>query len=152
MIGNYFLNYTKEGMVSDIYSAKCDYPSVEPAKKNETDENVDDGTGKYSDSTIPILINYIKQLNIIYDKFETINSALSIGTIEVINPNAKPIVIATPPIGNNIKQKLNFIIPKGKKGKRGNKPVLKINGPNGKRGLMGDKGPDGIYATIEQQL
>jgi len=169
IIGNYSLNRNKEGAgpsaalaevysvtsttangLTEVYSVVCkDSPTS--VEKTKSDELITEAGNDYVSTVSPPLIQYITKLQEISDKFNNISTALSIGTIDISAPQTKPIVIITPPIDDKIEQKLNFILPKGNKGKSGSKPNLSISGPNGIEGPMGKQGVDGTYAIIEQQ-
>jgi len=153
LIGNYAFNYKQEGL-SQVYSVVC--KNVSPAgsssvQETNTDKVLNQSVNDYVSTAVPLLNQYLSQLNEILNKFNNIPVALSIGSIDVSSPQTQPIVIITPPIDNKIEQKLNFIVPKGEKGTDGVKPISKYVGPKGNAGPIGPKGDDGIYAIIEQQ-
>jgi len=153
LIGNYAFNYNQEGL-SQVYSVVC--KNLSPAGSNSvqetnTDKVLNQSVNDYLSTAVPLLNQYLSQLNEILNKFNNVPVALSIGSIDVSSPQTQPIVTITPPIDNKIEQKLNFIVPKGDKGTDGVKPIAKYVGPKGNSGPMGPKGDDGIYAIIEQQ-
>lgn len=153
LIGNYAFNYKQEGL-SQVYSVVC--KNLSPAgsssvQETNTDKVLNQSVNDYLSTAVPLLNQYLSELNEILNKFNNVPIALSIGSIDVSSPQTQPIVIITPPIDNKIEQKLNFIVPKGDKGTDGVKPISKYVGPKGNSGPMGPKGDDGIYAIIEQQ-
>jgi hypothetical protein len=97
------------------------------------------------------MAQYITGLSTTLKKFNNISTALKIGSVELTAPQTQPMVVITPPVNDEIYQTLNFLLPKGKKGKRGKTPEVLVKGPSGNKGYVGRTGVTGTYAVIEQQ-
>jgi hypothetical protein len=136
--------------LAQIYGITC-IDSSTPIEKTKEDGLIIEAGNDYLETISAPLLQYITKLGAISNKFNNISTALSIGTMDISSPQSKPIVVITSPINDKIEQTLNFILPKGTKGKSGDKPTLSIMGPDGAQGKMGNQGVDGIYAIIEQE-
>ena len=151
VLGNIFEVLSDEtNELAQIYGVTC-IDSSTPIEKTKEDELIIEAGNDYLETVSAPLLQYITKLGAISNKFNNISTALSIGTIDISSPHSKPIVVISSPINDKIEQTLNFILPKGTKGKSGGKPTLSIKGPDGVEGKMGKQGIDGIYAIIEQE-
>ena len=160
IIANHF-NKEREGVSAEVYGTESGYSEVysvvcrESSKAAITETPTDDLIAKTANDYLatmgPLLKDYINQLQNISEKFNNISSALSIGNIDVSSPQTDPIVVITTPLNDKIEQTLNFIMPKGAKGKDGLKPTMNVNGPIGIQGEMGKQGKEGTYIVIQQQ-
>ena len=142
---------TQDGEYTEVYTVVCRESSTTKITESETDKLIEKTAQEYLNTMGPLLKEYINQLQKIFDKFNNISSALSIGSIDVSSPQTDPIVVITTPLNDKIEQTLNFIMPKGPKGKDGSKPTLEVNGPMGIQGEIGKQGNDGKYIVIQQQ-
>jgi hypothetical protein len=162
IITNHFFNKKREGASVEVYSTTSS-PSVEvysvvckespmpTISETNTDSLVNKAANDYLSTVAPLLKDYINKLQAISDKFNNISSALSIGSIDISSPQTDPIVVINSPVDDKIEQVVNFIMPKGSKGKEGPKPNLVIDGPRGPQGGIGEQGEDGKYMVIQQQ-
>jgi hypothetical protein len=129
----------------------CKTPDSAVVQESETDKAVSAAVDDYISTSKTLLDNCITQLQAVLDKFLDISTALEIGNIDVTSPQTQPVIVITDPVNNNIKQRLNFVLPRGIKGERGDASFIKrIQGPNGLSGSIGKQGPDGVYAINEQ--
>jgi len=151
IISNHFFNKKREGASVEVYSVVCKETPMPIITETNTDSLVNKAANDYLSTIGPLLKDYINKLQAISDKFNNISSALSIGNIDVSSPQTEPIVIINSPLNDKIEQVVNFIMPKGSKGKDGSKPTLKVDGPMGNQGGLGRQGADGKYIVIQQQ-
>jgi hypothetical protein len=144
----------RNSLIGEIYSVVCrddNYKVGDTIDQTKTDGLINAAIDNYITNTTALLIQYVTNLTALLNKFNNITTALKIGNIELISPQTQPMVTITPPIDNNIYQTLNFLIPKGNKGETGKTPTDLVRGPTGNKGYMGETGPSGIYAVIEQE-
>jgi hypothetical protein len=156
VLNKLFFSDIKEGansIAADTYTVDCDkLPTDLGIQESVTDKNVNSAISDYISVADSLLIKYIMQLNEILNKFEDVSTALSVGTIDVSSPQTQPIINISDPVDNKINQIINFVLPKGNAGPKGDDPLVgPIKGPDGRVGEIGEQGPTGIYAIIEQQ-
>jgi len=90
------------------------------------------------------LDSYLAQLKVIQDKFRNVSSCLSIGTVNVSSENSIPVVTIDDPAPGTIKQSINYILPQGQRGDKGDiGPYKGASGLWGKKGANGTRGPPG---------
>ena len=124
---------------------ECDPESN--VEKDQNDAILGELISDHVENSTSVLDSYIPQLQAMQDKFRNISSCLSIGTIDVSSENSFPVVTIDDPTPGTIKQTINYILPRGQKGKRG------IPGTNeGAPGLWGNKGPNGTRGPIGKNI
>lgn len=138
--------YIREGQTSGSDSDESCDPSVN-IKENKNDIEIGKLISDHVANSTSIIDSYLPQLQEIKDKFRSISSCLSIGSVDVSSENSFPVVLIDDPKGGTINQQINYILPKGQKGKLG-----EVGRNKGAKGLWGEKGTNGDRGPIGQNV
>lgn len=130
----------KEGQTSG-----CD--PVSNIQESPNDSQIGSLINNHVSSSISTLDSYMTQLRTIQDKFRNVSSCLKIGTVDVSSENSIPVITIDDPEPGTINQKINYILPQGQKGPKGD-----IGPYEGPYGLWGNKGTNGSRGPVGKNV
>jgi hypothetical protein len=136
----------REGQTSGGESEdKCN--PIANVLKGQNDEIIGELISDHVKNSSFALDSYLPQLQAIQEKFRNVSSCLSIGTIDISSENSFPVVTIDDPVPGTIKQTINYILPRGQTGDKGD-----VGKSVGADGLSGKKGPNGARGPIGQNI
>jgi hypothetical protein len=120
---------------------------VSNVSENQNDREVGKIISNHIKDANSVIDSYYKQLQAIQKKFSNISTCLSIGTVDVSSENSIPVITIDDPISGTINQKINFILPKGQRGDKG-----QVGPAKGAEGIFGHKGVNGTRGPVGENI